>query len=94
MFEQDGMKTNSAVIRVMGVGGGGCNADLRSVEEDARHHVRGDCGPDRGGDGDAGGDGEQRTSGDIFRVGAGDTGRDDTDVHGGGDGNGDGQPVG
>ena len=26
MFEQDGTKTNSAVIRVMGVGGGGCNA--------------------------------------------------------------------
>ncbi len=26
MFDQDGMKTNSAVIRVMGVGGGGCNA--------------------------------------------------------------------
>ena len=26
MFEQDGMTTNSAVIRVMGVGGGGCNA--------------------------------------------------------------------
>ena len=26
MFEQNEMKTNSAVIRVMGVGGGGCNA--------------------------------------------------------------------
>ncbi len=26
MFEQDEMRTNSAVIRVMGVGGGGCNA--------------------------------------------------------------------
>lgn len=36
MFEQDGAKTNSAVIRVMGVGGGGCNAVNSMIDSNVK----------------------------------------------------------
>ena len=36
MFEQDGTKTNSAVIRVMGVGGGGCNAVNSMIDSNVK----------------------------------------------------------